>query len=222
MINNPYNEESCTNLRYESARFHLRFSPLRFESFEHRFVDYRVRPSSSCRTSRFPVSPVREESGTISNRNRKGEEGGKDNRSNDVYTNPERGFFGGAPPRFAPTKYIYTHTRIYTKRPSRATLAHAFSWTRSLRVARGLCPMICSGTIMPQLPDTLTHPSLRPCTTLTVPREPIPPSLFFYEQLATRYGSSDHVLSFFPARKELNTLEMLEICQLFKMDGLFL
>lgn len=221
MINNPYNEESCTNLRYESARFHLRFSPLRFESFEHRFVDYRIRPSSSCRTSRFPVSPVREESGTISNRNRKGEEGGKDNRSNDVYTNPERGFFGGAPPRFAPTKYIYIYTHTHIHEASQPSDPR----TRVLvdaKLARGLCPMICSGTIMPQLPDTLTHPSLRPCTTLTVPREPIPRSLFFYEQLATRYGSSDHVLSFFPARKELNTLEMLEICQLFKMDGLFL
>ena len=37
---------------------------------------------------------------------------GKDNRSNDVYTNPkERGFFGGALPRLAIYIYIYTYTK---------------------------------------------------------------------------------------------------------------
>lgn len=81
---------------------------------------------------------------------RRGEEGGKDNRSNDVYTNPkERGFFGGAPPRLAPTGYIYIY--VYTKRvtshcqptPARDARTHAhtqrraFSWTRTFRAARG-------------------------------------------------------------------------------------
>ena len=40
---------------------------------------------------------------------------GKDNRSNDVYTNPkERGFFGGALPRLAIYIYIYTYTKRVT------------------------------------------------------------------------------------------------------------
>lgn len=69
---------------------------------------------------------------------------GKDNRSNDVYTNPkERGFFGGALPRLA--IYIYIHEArnvpLSADPCARRTHAHtqrrAFSWTRAFRAARG-------------------------------------------------------------------------------------
>lgn len=81
---------------------------------------------------------------------------------------------------------------IHEARNCQPTLAHARTHAHAFSSGKGLCPMICSGTIMPQLPDTLTHPPLP----LTIPPlqgklEPIPPPLL---RPATR---NDVVVSFF-------------------------
>lgn len=74
----------------------------------------------------------------------------------------------------------------------------AFSWTAKL--ARGLfCPMICSGTIMPQLPDTLTHPP-PPYHSNRGNRSHLP--FLFYEQLATRRALQRPRRSFLPPRSK--------------------
>lgn len=94
----------------------------------------------------------------------------------------------------------------------------AFSWTAKL--ARGLfCPMICSGTIMPQLPDTLTHPP-PPYHSNRGNRSHLP--FLFYEQLATRRALQRPRRSFLPLpfQRNLNTGRNLSI--VVKVDGLFL
>lgn len=83
--------------------------------------------------------------------------------------------FGGAPPLLAPTEYtvhgacnvplsgdpstITPNVPDRTRTHVHGARARTHARTQVHQVA-GVCPMICSGTIMPQLPGTLTHPLL--------------------------------------------------------------
>lgn len=108
---------------------------------------------------------------------------------------PKKGAFSGVRHPDLHQWDIYIYIRIHEARNvplsadpcARRTHARTHAEARVLMDAnlssgKGLCPMICSGTIMPQLPDTLTHPPpiLQPCRTAPLrakrgKHEPIPP-----------------------------------------------